>query len=75
MHGRQNRSNIDHYDPAFHGTKGQLFTQAPYSDHLFNDRIIQASEELSKEFPFDHDWNDGSTIGIDRKVSIAGHVF
>ena len=59
----------------FHGTKGQLFTQAPYSDHPFNDLIIQASQELSKEFPFDRDWNDGSTVGIGRDISITFRAF
>lgn len=62
-HDLQNHSDVGHYEPAFHGTKGQLFTQAPYSDRLFNNLMIQGSKELSKEFPFNRDFNDGTVIG------------
>jgi len=66
-HDLQNHSDVGHYEPAFHGTKGQLFTQAPYSDRLFNNLMIQGSKELSKEFPFNRDFNDGTVIGTSRQ--------
>jgi len=28
--------------------------------------MIQGSKELSKEFPFNHDFNDGTVIGMSR---------
>ncbi|KXN84306.1 Oxygen-dependent choline dehydrogenase [Leucoagaricus sp. SymC.cos] len=52
-----------HYDPAFHGTNGQLFVSAPYTSHPFNDQLRKSGDELSDEFPFDLDWNDGTPVG------------
>ncbi|KAJ3563653.1 hypothetical protein NP233_g8801 [Leucocoprinus birnbaumii] len=56
-------SDSGHYNPAFHGKTGQLSVQAPYMQHPFNNLLIQASQELHSEFPFNLDWNDGTPIG------------
>lgn len=37
---------------------------APYSNHPFNDMILETARELKDEFPFLLDINDGRPIGI-----------
>ena len=41
-----------------------MATSAPYSVHPFNDMLIETTKELSHEFPFKLDMNDGSPIGV-----------
>lgn len=58
------QSYKDHLDPSIHGHGGILSVSAPYNSNPFNDKLIQATNELKKEFPFKLDMNDGGPIGV-----------
>lgn len=53
-----------HVDPSFHGSNGALSVTASYTNVSMNNYLLQATEELSDEFPFKLDMNDGQPIGI-----------
>ncbi|EKM75427.1 hypothetical protein AGABI1DRAFT_123192 [Agaricus bisporus var. burnettii JB137-S8] len=53
-----------HIDPSFHGSNGALSVTASYTNVSMNNYLLQATEELSDEFPFKLDMNDGQPIGI-----------
>ncbi|KXN91298.1 Glucose dehydrogenase [FAD, quinone] [Leucoagaricus sp. SymC.cos] len=53
-----------HFDPSIHGKNGNIAVSAGYSVHPFNDLVFNASRQLSNEFPFKLDMNDGRPIGI-----------
>nr|V5NC32.1 RecName: Full=Pyranose dehydrogenase; Short=PDH; AltName: Full=Pyranose:quinone oxidoreductase 1; Flags: Precursor [Agaricus xanthodermus]AHA85314.1 pyranose dehydrogenase [Agaricus xanthodermus] len=48
-----------HIDPAVHGRDGLLSVVASYTNVSFNDLLLQTTKELSDEFPFKLDLNDG----------------
>ncbi|KXN90565.1 Glucose dehydrogenase [FAD, quinone], partial [Leucoagaricus sp. SymC.cos] len=56
----------NHYDPTVHSRDGKVAVSAPYTPHPFNDMLLQSVNELSEEFPFDLDYNDGRPIGIGK---------
>ncbi|KXN87048.1 Choline dehydrogenase, mitochondrial [Leucoagaricus sp. SymC.cos] len=60
----ENQPEQGHIDPTIHGRNGRVSTSAAYSVHPFNDMLIETTKELTKEFPFKLDMNDGSPIGI-----------
>lgn len=60
-----------HIDPAFHGYKGKVSVTAPYSEHPFNDMLMQSTRELKDEFPYKLDMNDGQPIGIGESYTLA----
>jgi hypothetical protein len=60
----ENQDEQGHVNLSVHGRHGKVAVTAPYSLHPFNDMILQASTELSSEFPFKLDMNDGKPIGI-----------
>lgn len=55
-----------HLDLSVHGHGGILSVSAPYNNHPFNDKLIQATSELKQEFPFKLDMNDGGPIGVGK---------
>ncbi|KAF5349539.1 hypothetical protein D9756_008782 [Leucocoprinus leucothites] len=60
----ENQTEQGHIDPSIHSRTGKVSTSAAYSVHPFNDMLIETTKELSDEFPFKLDMNDGSPIGI-----------
>lgn len=62
----ENQSERGHIDPSIHSRNGKIFNTAPYSNHSFNEMLIQTTKELSEEFPFKFDMNDGKPIGIGK---------
>ncbi|KAG6919213.1 hypothetical protein DXG01_008005 [Tephrocybe rancida] len=52
------------FDPAVHGFHGVNAVSLPGFIYSFDHRVIQATSELSKEFPFNLDMNSGNQIGI-----------
>lgn len=52
------------FDPAVHGTTGLLNISLPQSLLPVDFISVNASAELSAEFPFNRDFNSGNTIGI-----------
>lgn len=53
-----------HIDPSVHGRTGVLSVTASYTNISMNNYLLQTAEELSSEFPFKLDMNDGQPIGI-----------
>lgn len=41
---------------------------ASYSDHPFNDMLLETTKELEDEFPFTLDMNGGKPIGIGKQL-------
>ncbi|KAJ3576821.1 hypothetical protein NP233_g165 [Leucocoprinus birnbaumii] len=52
------------YDPALHSKDGKLGVTAPFSDHPLNDLLLEATNQLSNEYPFLQDLNGGRPIGL-----------
>ncbi|EKM83178.1 hypothetical protein AGABI1DRAFT_118529 [Agaricus bisporus var. burnettii JB137-S8] len=71
--GSENRPQQGHFDPAFHGFNGNLHVVASYSDHPFNDMLLETTKELEDEFPFTLDMNGGKPIGIGWVHSTIDH--
>ncbi|THH18790.1 hypothetical protein EW146_g2256 [Bondarzewia mesenterica] len=57
-------NTVGEIDPRLHGTSGPVGFSLP--GHLLptDDRVLNASAELSDDFPFNLDFNSGNTIGI-----------
>ncbi|KAI0339469.1 aryl-alcohol oxidase-like protein [Trametopsis cervina] len=51
-------------DWSVHGRHGPLHASVPGYHVSTDDRVLQATRELSSEFPFNRDINSGDTIGI-----------
>lgn len=64
----ENQPETGHIDPSIHDKNGKVSTSAAYSIHPFNDMLIETTKELSGEFPFKLDMNDGRPIGIGMSV-------
>jgi choline dehydrogenase len=60
----ENQTTNGHINTAIHGYNGMLPIAADYTIVEFNKKILQASQELSTEFLFKLDMNDGEPIGI-----------
>ncbi|KAF9445056.1 GMC oxidoreductase [Macrolepiota fuliginosa MF-IS2] len=67
-----NLSEEGHFDPSVHGLDGKLQTSAPYNPHPLNDLLLETTKELSDEFPFLLDLNDGRPIGIGWQQNTIG---
>ncbi|KAK0471536.1 aryl-alcohol oxidase precursor [Armillaria novae-zelandiae] len=52
------------YDPAVHGFEGITSVSVAEYPSVLDARIIQATRELSHEFPFNVDYNSGYHLGI-----------
>ncbi|SJL14163.1 uncharacterized protein ARMOST_17618 [Armillaria ostoyae] len=52
------------YDPAVHGFEGITSVSIAEYPSVIDGRIIQATKELSDEFPFNMDYNSGYHLGI-----------
>ncbi|EKM75486.1 hypothetical protein AGABI1DRAFT_123150 [Agaricus bisporus var. burnettii JB137-S8] len=53
-----------HIDPSVHGDDGKLSVVASYTNASFNDLLLETAKELSGEFPFKLDMNDGRPLGL-----------
>ncbi|EKM83317.1 hypothetical protein AGABI1DRAFT_69614 [Agaricus bisporus var. burnettii JB137-S8] len=60
----ENQDETGHVDPSLHGHTGNLTVTAPYVAHPFDDLLIKTTTELTDEFPYKQDMNDGRPIGI-----------
>ncbi|KZV65462.1 GMC oxidoreductase [Peniophora sp. CONT] len=60
------------FDPAWHGD-GPVLTSLPGSPSTIDDMVIATTQELSSEFPFDEEMNDGHPVGIGWLQSTIGH--
>lgn len=58
-------------DPSVHGHHGKLSVEVSSTDHPFNELLLQATKELSDEFPFVLDMNGGTPIGIGESTICA----
>lgn len=67
----ENQSEAGHIDPSLHSRKGKVSVTAPYSNHPMNNMLIQTTKELTEEFPFKLDMNDGRPIGIGKRRANA----
>ncbi len=52
------------YDPAVHGFEGITSVSLAEYPSVLDGRMIQATKELSDEFPFNMDYNSGYHLGI-----------
>ncbi|KAJ7497656.1 hypothetical protein FB451DRAFT_1212279 [Mycena latifolia] len=52
------------FNPAFHGFKGLLGVSLPGYFHPFDQRVLDAVDEMSAEFPYNVDMNSGNQLGI-----------
>lgn len=60
----ENQNEEGHVDPSVLGHTGNLTVTAPYVAHVFNDLLIKTTTQLTEEFPYKQDMNDGRPIGI-----------
>lgn len=60
----ENQDEQGHVDPSVHGHNGKVSVTAPYVAHPFDDMLIETTKQLSDEFPYKLDHNDGRPIGI-----------
>lgn len=54
------------YVPAAHGTNGILEVSLPGFGTVLDQRVLDTTVELSDEFPFNEDPNDGSVLGVGK---------
>lgn len=59
-----NHNTAGQYNPGIHPTSGAVFASLPGFSTTIDSRVIAASQQLSAEFPFKLDQNDGSPLGI-----------
>ncbi|KAJ6480398.1 aryl-alcohol oxidase [Mycena sanguinolenta] len=52
------------YDPTLHSTTGMVSISLPGYPHPFDSRIVETTQELSEDWPFNLDMNSGSMLGI-----------
>jgi hypothetical protein len=64
----------DHIDPSLHGSNGKLSTSASYTNASLNDLLLETTKELSDEFPFKLDVNDGKPIGLSESITLPKHA-
>ncbi|EIM83807.1 alcohol oxidase [Stereum hirsutum FP-91666 SS1] len=57
-------TETDKLEPAVHGTTGLLQTSLPEYPLATDAMVLNASQELSDEFPYNADYNSGDMIGI-----------
>ncbi|KAJ7290045.1 aryl-alcohol-oxidase from pleurotus Eryingii [Mycena rebaudengoi] len=60
------------YEPAAHGTDGITPIGVPGFATSIDDRILQVAKDLSSEFPFNKDANDGTPLGLGTLQLTAG---
>ncbi|KAJ4465690.1 hypothetical protein C8J55DRAFT_528227 [Lentinula edodes] len=69
-----NHSIIDEIDVPIHGSGGPVSFSLPGQLLPTDERAINASSELSTEFPFNLDYNSGDTIGLGWTQATVGPV-
>lgn len=62
-------------DPSVHGHHGKLSVVVSPTDHPFNNLMLQATKELTAEFPFTLDMNGGRPIGVGKSKICARNVW
>ncbi|KAF8808842.1 aryl-alcohol oxidase-like protein [Phlegmacium glaucopus] len=68
-----NRDTTGEFNPTVHGKTGPVNTSLPSENVSTDNRVLQASQQLSSEFPFNLDYNSGNTIGIGWAQFTIGH--
>lgn len=51
-------------NPALHGTSGPVLITLPATSTQIDPLIMNASRQLSSEFPFTEDYNSGNGVGL-----------
>ncbi|KLO07026.1 aryl-alcohol oxidase precursor [Schizopora paradoxa] len=59
-----NHSLVGQFDPAIHGYDGNIEISIRGSETAIDNMVIQTTQELATEFPFNLDMNSGTTLGI-----------
>jgi choline dehydrogenase len=54
----------DHLNPSIHGVTGNLSLTTSWNTHPLNGLLMEATTELTDEFPFLLDMNSGRPIGL-----------
>ena len=52
------------YNPAVHGTSGPLKTSLPGNAWPIDQLVLNTTQELPEQFPFNLDYNAGNTLGV-----------
>ncbi|KAF7375580.1 Choline dehydrogenase, mitochondrial [Mycena sanguinolenta] len=52
------------YNASLHSTTGMVSISLPGYPHPFDSRVIETTQELSEDWPFNLDMNSGSMLGI-----------
>jgi choline dehydrogenase-like flavoprotein len=66
------RNVSDEIDLSVHGLTGPVHSSVPGYHVSTDGRVLSASQQLSAEFPFNHDENSGNMIGLSwSQVTIA----
>ncbi|KAF5346524.1 hypothetical protein D9756_007364 [Leucocoprinus leucothites] len=68
-------SEQGHFNTSIHSSAGVLGVTAPYYNHPLNDLLLKATAELSDEYPFLQDLNDGRPIGLGWGQATITHGF
>ncbi|KAF8665631.1 hypothetical protein AX16_000086 [Volvariella volvacea WC 439] len=60
------------YNPAAHGTSGPLLVTTPNEPTPLDQRVLDTLDELSDEFQYNSDMNDGNVLGMGWVHSTTG---
>lgn len=52
------------FDPSVHSSSGMTFVSLPGFSQEVDDMVIQTTEQLNHEFPFNLDMNSGNPLGL-----------
>ncbi|KAF8990433.1 hypothetical protein BDQ17DRAFT_1433782 [Cyathus striatus] len=70
---REVRSPGGQFDPTLHSFTGINCVSLAGFSHVTDPRVIEATKQLSSEFPFNLDMNSGNHIGIGWAPSTIGN--
>ncbi|KAG6810502.1 hypothetical protein H0H92_011599, partial [Tricholoma furcatifolium] len=59
-----NHNTTGQFNPAFHGFNGTLSVSLAGYPEATSPRIIQTTQELPEDFPFNEDMNSGAPLGV-----------
>lgn len=67
-----NHNTAGQFDPSVHSSSGAVSVSLPGFPTALDSRVIATTRELSAEFPFNLDMNDGSILGIGWSMGTIG---
>ncbi|TFK37738.1 aryl-alcohol-oxidase from pleurotus Eryingii [Crucibulum laeve] len=72
VHPVDGRNDTQEYNPTVHGTTGPVLVSTSGNVSIIDSRVLQTTQQLSAEFPFNLDVNSGNPLGVGWLPSAAG---